>query len=139
MSFLKIDKLEKTYGANKILRGISLSIERGQFVSLLGPSGSGKTTILRCIAGVGVPDPTSGQITLAGKVLSSYRFFLGPEKRGLGMVFQNYAVWPHLNVFENVAFPLRQRPKEEAGDIAKKVAEALGLVKLSGLERRYAH
>jgi iron(III) transport system ATP-binding protein len=139
MSFLKIEKLEKTYGAHKILRGISLSIERGQFVSLLGPSGSGKTTILRCIAGLEVPDSESGPITLEGKVLSSDRFFLGPEKRGLGMVFQNYAVWPHLNVFENVAFPLRQRPKTEWGDIDRRVREALELVELSGLERRYAH
>src|SRR4051812_7068838 len=105
--FLKLQKLEKTYGSSKILRGISLDIYKGQFVSLLGPSGSGKTTILRCIAGLEVPDSSNGEITLEGKVLSSDRFFLGPEKRELGMVFQNYAVWPHLNVFENVAFPLR--------------------------------
>jgi iron(III) transport system ATP-binding protein len=139
MTFLKIDQLSKTYGENRILRRISLDIERGQFVSLLGPSGSGKTTILRCIAGLELPDPSSGAITLDGKVLSGDRFFMGPEKRGLGMVFQNYAVWPHLNVFENVAFPLRQRSKAKGGDIGEKVKAALGLVKLLGLERRYAH
>jgi ABC-type Fe3+/spermidine/putrescine transport system ATPase subunit len=138
-SFLKIQKLEKTYGSTQILRGISLDIERGQFVSLLGPSGSGKTTILRCIAGLEVPDPSGGEIMLEGKVLSSDRFFLGPEKRELGMVFQNYAVWPHLNVFENVAFPLRQRPKSETADLDKKVRGVLELVKLTGLEKRYAH
>jgi iron(III) transport system ATP-binding protein len=139
MSFLKIDKLEKTYGANRILRGISLAIEKGQFVSLLGPSGSGKTTNLRCIAGLETPDASSGTIQLEGKILSSDRFFMGPENRNLGMVFQNYAVWPHLNVFENVAFPLRQRSKAKGGELPTRVQNALALVKLSGLEKRFAH
>src|SRR4029077_15007325 len=106
---------------------------------LLGPSGSGKTTVLRCIAGLETPDPTGGTILLEDKILSSDRFFMGPEKRGLGMVFQNYAVWPPLNVFENVAFPLRQRTKAAAGDLPRKVQVALELVKLTGLEKRFAH
>src|SRR4051812_42457145 len=103
---LQIRKLKKSYGSVQVLKGVSLSIEPGQLVSLLGPSGSGKTTILRCIAGLEEPDSDS-EILLNGQKLSSDKTFVPPEQRQLGMVFQSYAVWPHLNVLDNVAFPLR--------------------------------
>src|SRR5207247_2018526 len=108
---------------------ISLDVERGEFFGLLGPSGCGKTTMLRMIAGLEKPD--SGTIDLAGRDITN----LLPEARGFGMVFQNYALFPHLNVFENVAFGLRahHRPKEQ---IPFRVAIALGLVQLGGYEER---
>ncbi|MEQ1878972.1 MAG: ABC transporter ATP-binding protein, partial [Bdellovibrionia bacterium] len=136
MPDLKIDRLEKSYGSNKILNTITLKIGTGEFISLLGPSGSGKTTILRCIAGLETPDASSGEITLGGETLSGPGKFVSPEKRNLGMVFQNYAVWPHMNVFDNVAFPLRIK---RSSDVQQKTATALGLVKLTGLEKRFAH
>jgi iron(III) transport system ATP-binding protein len=138
---IEVSSLEKTYGSHKILKAVSLKIEPGQFVSLLGPSGSGKTTILRCLAGLEEPDPSSGEIRIHGKKLSGGGEFAPPERRNFGMVFQNYAVWPHLDVFENVAFPLRL--KREGGAAlertAERVKEVLELVKLSNLERRYPH
>jgi iron(III) transport system ATP-binding protein len=136
MAHLVLDSVTKSYGGHRILHGVSLAVEKGEFVSLLGPSGSGKTTLLRCLAGLERPDDDSGPITLAGEQLSGRGAFVPPERRNLGMVFQNYAVWPHLDVFENVAFPLRIR--KEPG-LAAKVAEAIGRVKLDGYERRYAH
>lgn len=138
MSYLSIQNLRKTYGVNTILPGLSLALEKGSFVSLLGPSGSGKTTILRCVAGLETPDADSGDVALAGRRLSGGRETIPPEGRDLGMVFQNYAVWPHLDVFENVAFPLRIR-KVEAAKIRSQVAEVLDLVKLGGLKKRFAH
>ncbi|MGE0616034.1 MAG: ABC transporter ATP-binding protein [Bacteriovoracia bacterium] len=140
---MKIDNLQKTYGEAKILKGISLEIQKGQFISLLGASGSGKTTILRCIAGLEMPDATSGRMELNGRIFSGEgASFMPPEQRNLGMVFQNYAVWPHLDVFENVAFPLRIRVRQgkfAAGEVAPKVQWALELVKLKGFEKRFAH
>jgi iron(III) transport system ATP-binding protein len=136
MAFLKVERLQKSYGSNRILDAVSLEIERGQFVSLLGPSGSGKTTALRCVAGLERPDGGSGRIELDGLALSGGGAFVRPEERSLGMVFQNYAVWPHLDVFENVAFPLRVKGVRE---LRSRVAEALALVKLTGLEKRYSH
>jgi iron(III) transport system ATP-binding protein len=139
MSFLKISQLEKTYGVHKILKGIDLDIERGEFVSLLGPSGSGKTTILRCLAGLEKPDKNNGQVVVNGRVLSDGSQFVSPEKRNLGMVFQSYAVWPHMNVFENVAFPLRLRKSSGPSEITKKVEDVLGLVRMLHLKDRFAH
>lgn len=142
MGHLKITNLHKTYGTNKILDGVSIDIIEGEFVSLLGPSGSGKTTILRCIAGLEIPDPNSGQMSLDGKVLSGGGSFVRPEKRNLGMVFQNYAVWPHMNVWQNIAFPLTVRAKRgelNKDEIHKRVTDAINLVRLGDLQKRYAH
>lgn len=140
---LKIENLKKSYGTNVILKGVSLDIESGSFISLLGPSGSGKTTILRCIAGLETADAESGEMKLGETVLSGPgQRPVAPEKRQLGMVFQNYAVWPHLNVLENVAFPLHIQSRalglsREA--INKKAREAIENVHLSRYETRFAH
>lgn len=127
--FLSLQNISKRYETTKAVADLSLSIERGEFFGLLGPSGCGKTTTLRMIAGLETPD--AGQILFDGRDITS----LSPERRGFGMVFQNYALFPHLNVFENVAFGLRARrkPKEE---VAQKVADALALVQLPDYERR---
>ncbi|HEY9502106.1 MAG TPA: ATP-binding cassette domain-containing protein, partial [Pyrinomonadaceae bacterium] len=108
---------------------MSLNVERGEFFGLLGPSGCGKTTTLRMIAGLETPD--SGSIHFQSDDITN----LPPEKRGFGMVFQNYALFPHLNVFENVAFGLRARhqPKNK---ISEQVSSALDLVQLPGYEKR---
>jgi iron(III) transport system ATP-binding protein len=98
MESLVISNLFKTYESTEILHGISLSVDAGEFVSLLGPSGCGKTTTLRCIAGLEIPDKKSGPVKLGAQVLSADANFVRPEKRGFGMVFQSYAVWPHMNV-----------------------------------------
>jgi iron(III) transport system ATP-binding protein len=127
------------YGQVEALRGIDLEVKEREFFVLLGPSGCGKTTTLRCVAGLERAD--QGEISLAGTMVSSpeKRIYLPTEKRDIGMVFQSYAIWPHMNVFQNVAFPLikgrRQVPKSE---IAEKVRQALSLVKLAGLEQRPA-
>lgn len=118
---------------------ISFEVPEGRFFTLLGPSGCGKTTTLRCIAGLERPD--DGVIYLGEQVISSARdrIFLPPNQRDIGMVFQSYAIWPHMTVFENVAFPLRvgrQRIKES--EIKEKVRRALTTVKLDGLENRPA-
>ena len=119
------------------LRTIDLEVERGEFFVLLGPSGSGKTTLLRCVAGLAVPD--RGEIVLDGVTVYSRekRVLVPPERRGLGMVFQSYAIWPHMTIFENVALPLAQkRPRLGKAEIRERVSQALSLVGLEGMERR---
>jgi iron(III) transport system ATP-binding protein len=113
---------------------LDLDIEDNQFVTLLGPSGCGKTTTLRLIAGYMAPD--AGTIQVDGRIISSPGKVLPPEARGMGMVFQNYAVWPHKTVFENVVFGLKLR-KIPAADARRRVEETLALVNLTGLESRY--
>jgi iron(III) transport system ATP-binding protein len=122
---------------NRVVDGISFSIEPGAFYSLLGPSGCGKTTTLRCVAGLEQAD--GGLIRLAGAQVASDEIFVPPERRDYGMVFQNYAIWPHMTVFENVAFPLRVgRDKLGNAEIANRVEEALALVRLEDLGKRPA-
>ena len=109
--FVKFDKVDKSYdGKILVVKDLQLDIEEGEFVTMLGPSGSGKTTCLMMLAGF--ETPTHGEIYLNGKAISS----IPPHKRGIGMVFQNYALFPHMTVYENLAFPLRVRkiPKDEA-------------------------
>jgi ABC-type Fe3+/spermidine/putrescine transport system ATPase subunit len=129
LSFLSLQNISKRYGESKAVADLSLDIERREFFGLLGPSGCGKTTSLRLIAGL--EDPDGGRIEFDGRDITR----LSPERRGFGMVFQNYALFPHLNVFENVAFGLRARKMQKA-EIAERVANALALVQLPGFERR---
>jgi len=137
MAGITIRGLSKNFGANAEVAAVSdinLDIADNSFVTLLGPSGCGKTTTLRLIAGYIVPD--KGTIEVDGRVLSSPGAVVSPEARGMGMVFQNYAVWPHKTVFENVVFGLKLRRIPTAA-AKKQVETALALVNLSGLEGRY--
>ncbi len=137
MSFVEITKLVKSFGPEVAVAGVDLSVEQGEFVTLLGPSGCGKTTTLRCIAGLEHPD--SGDIQIEGDYVTSVTndVFLTPEERNLGMVFQSYAVWPHMTVFDNVAYGLRIR-RESRANIKEKTTKALQLVGLGHLAGRYA-
>ncbi|WP_370520476.1 ABC transporter ATP-binding protein [Thermococcus sp. LS2] len=135
---IRIINLVKKFGEVTAVDHINLDIKDGEFMTLLGPSGCGKTTTLRMIAGLEVP--TDGEIYIGDKIVSSPSkgIFIPPEQRNIGMVFQNYAVWPHMTVFDNVAYPLKIRklPKDE---IEKKVMKALEMVRLKGFENRYPH
>ena len=126
-----LDGLCKSYGEERVVDSIRAAIRPGEFFSLLGPSGSGKTTTLMMIAGFVEPD--AGTIRVDDIDITH----LPPQRRGLGMVFQNYAIFPHLNVFENVAFPLRARRVPEA-ELRRRVQEALALVRLDRFATRYA-
>jgi iron(III) transport system ATP-binding protein len=134
MSHLRLEGLTKTYGANTVLDSIDLSVGKGQLVCLLGPSGCGKTTTLRLVAGF--MDPSAGRVHVGGKVLSEPGNALPPERRGMSMIFQSYALWPHMTIFENVAYGLALRKFDKA-EIAKRVAKMLGAVKLEHLAERY--
>ena len=128
--FVRFENVDKSYdGKQLVVKGLDLDIAEGEFVTMLGPSGSGKTTCLMMLAGF--ETPTNGQIYLDNKVISD----IPPHKRGIGMVFQNYALFPHMTVYENLAFPLRVRKisKDEAD---KKVDKALSMVSLQGFEAR---
>src|SRR5215216_3996384 len=134
---LVVDDLVKVFpGDVYAVNHVSLTIKEGQFVTLLGPSGCGKTTTLNCIAGLEEPD--GGRITVGDLVVTDVarRLVLPPERRDLGMVFQSYALWPHMSVFDNLAFALKLR-KVSSADIRRRVTTVLDLVGLSGLEQRY--
>lgn len=135
MSQLTLRSITKSYGNQNIISDLSLEVHSNEFVSLLGPSGCGKTTLIRMIAGL--ETPTQGIIEIGGEVVfnSQSKLNVAPEKRNLGMVFQSYALWPHLSVFENIAFPLRCQ-KLKLGDIQAKVKTVLEQVQLSGMENR---
>ena len=133
MAFIEIENITHHYAANQTaLENVSYSIERGTFFSLLGPSGCGKTTLLNIVGGF--VTPSEGRVVIDGKDVTD----LPPYKRNIGMVFQNYALFPHLSVFDNVAYGLRvqKRPKAE---IAQRVDECLQLVHLDGFEKRMPH
>jgi iron(III) transport system ATP-binding protein len=134
---LALDGVSKLFGPLPAVDGASLEIRRGEVFTLLGPSGCGKTTTLRLVAGLEHPD--AGEIVLRGRVVASAarRVFVPPHKRNLGMVFQSYAIWPHMTVAENVAYPLELRGVKR-GVIREKVTRVLELVGLSGLEKRAA-
>jgi ABC-type Fe3+/spermidine/putrescine transport system ATPase subunit len=134
---LHLDGVSKHFGMVRAVDRVSLEVQRGEIFTLLGSSGCGKTTVLRMIAGLEQPD--EGDIWLRGRLVasSSRRLFLPPNKRNLGMVFQSYAIWPHMTVFENVAYPLRLR-RMRGSQIREKVASVLELVGLAGLEQRPA-
>ncbi len=138
MAGITIRGLSKRFGAGEAdvaaVDDLELDIKDNSFVTLLGPSGCGKTTTLRLIAGYITPD--RGTIEVDGRPLSSPAAVVPPEGRGMGMVFQNYAVWPHKNVFQNVVFGLKIR-KIPAVEARRQVEETLALVNLTGLENRY--
>jgi len=130
VSFLVLDKLTKAYGDLNAVSDVSLSVEKGEFVSLLGPSGCGKTTTLQMIAGF--IDVTRGRISLDGKDITHVR----PNKRGLGVVFQSYALFPHMTVAQNVGFGLEMRDVGKA-ECAERIRETLSLVRLDAFAARY--
>ncbi len=136
MSHVKLQNVTKRFGEVVAVRDLSLEIEKGECFSFLGPSGCGKTTTLRMIAGF--EDLDEGEIMVGEKVFSSSkkRFYLPPEKRDFGMVFQAFAVWPHLTVFDNVAFPLRIKRLSKA-DIAERTRKAITYTGLLKVERSY--
>ena len=121
----------------RALDNVNLVIPANHIFTLLGPSGCGKTTLLRCI--VGLESPDAGEVIIGDEIVWSKEkdIFVPPEKRGLGMVFQTYAIWPHMNVFDNVAFPLQNRNTSK-DEIKKSVARVLEFVQLEGFERRPA-
>lgn len=130
MSYIKFENINKSFGTNHVLKDISIEVEDGHLVTLLGPSGCGKSTLLRCLAGLETVD--SGRILLAGEDVTQ----VPPKDRGIGMVFQQYSLFPNLSVYDNVAFGLnlKKMPKDE---IEKKVKEMLEVVGLEGREDSY--
>ncbi|MDA3146619.1 ABC transporter ATP-binding protein [Leucobacter sp. UCMA 4100] len=134
---IKIENLTLSYGSSVAVRDLSLEIQQGEALVLLGQSGCGKTSTMRCVAGLETPD--SGRITVGGNVLfdSERGINVASHKRNIGMVFQSYAIWPHLTVFENVAFPLQMKRVAKA-NIAPRVHEALAVVGLDGFADRGA-
>jgi iron(III) transport system ATP-binding protein len=133
MSVVLIDKVSKSFDHVEVLKDFDQVFGDKEFVTLLGPSGCGKTTMLRMIAGF--EKPSAGEIRIDDRVVSSAKVFVPPEKRGIGMVFQSYAVWPHMTVFDNVAYPLRIA-KLPRGEIKKKVEGILQTVHLSQYAKR---
>ncbi|GGH09666.1 ABC transporter ATP-binding protein [Alsobacter metallidurans] len=134
MAFVELSQLSKSYGKLTVVDRVSLSIEKGALVCLLGPSGCGKTTTLRLVAGF--VDPTGGEIRVGGRVLSAPDVTTPPERRNMSMIFQSYALWPHMTVFENVAYGLSIRGLSKA-DIKTRVDNILSVAKLSPLAERY--
>jgi len=129
---LEVKNIQKRFGDTPALRGLEFSVERGELFFLLGPSGCGKTTALRIIAGLEKPD--AGKILFDGEDITG----LAPEKRGVGMVFQNYALWPHMTVFENVAYGLTLKGITGA-QLRERVEEMLELLGVVQLAERYPH
>ncbi len=132
---ISVKNLVKIYGTNRVVSDVSFEVAKGEFVSLLGPSGCGKTTTLRCIAGL--EDANGGEIAIGGETISapSRNIMIAPNARDIGMVFQSYAVWPHMTVAENVSFPLTIR-KTAVATVKERVAWALGVVGLAELRDR---
>jgi iron(III) transport system ATP-binding protein len=138
MDFLRIEGLVKRFAADAAaVNGVSFSVPKGQLFTLLGPSGCGKSTTLRCIAGLERPE--AGVITVDGKVHVDEQkgLFVPPDKRGIGMVFQSYAIWPHMTVYQNVAYALEVKRTPRA-ETRERVMEALERVGLAGLAERPA-
>jgi putative spermidine/putrescine transport system ATP-binding protein len=130
MAFLTLEALTRIYGDVAAVSDVNLGVDRGEFISLLGPSGCGKTTTLQMIAGL--VEPTAGRIMLDGRDITSEK----PDRRGLGIVFQSYALFPHMTVAQNVAFGLEMR-KVPRAERDKRVKQALALVQLSAMAERY--
>ncbi|MBT3984399.1 MAG: ABC transporter ATP-binding protein [Bacteriovoracaceae bacterium] len=135
MSYVSFENVKKNYGDVKVIMDFSLSIENGEFVSFLGPSGCGKTTCLRMVSGL--ERNTSGIIKIDDHIVNNpdSGIFVAPEHRHIGMVFQSYAVWPHMNVYDNIAYPLKVT-KLAKSEISDRVADVMKTVELTGLEKR---
>lgn len=133
---IDIINVTKKFHNVKAVDNVNLHIEKGEFFALLGPSGCGKTTTLRCVAGFVRPD--EGKIVVSGETLvsTSKGIFLPPAKRGMGMVFQSWSVWPHMNVFDNIAYGLRIQ-KLARDEIRRRVGDTLEIVRMKGFEKRY--
>ena len=131
---IRLERITKSFEKKQVIRQTDLTIESGSFTTLLGPSGCGKTTLLRMIAGLETPD--SGEIWFDERCVFSRekKINLPPEKRGLGFVFQDFALWPHMTVFENVAFGLRA--EKDTKNLQSRVREALRTVHLEDFEAR---
>ena len=134
MAPISLEHVTKRFGELAAVDDVTLDIADREFVTLLGPSGCGKTTLLRLIAGFIAPH--GGTIGVDGRVLSTPAAVVPPERRGMGMVFQNYAIWPHKTVYENVAFGLEVR-KVARGEARTRVGRVLEAVNLAGFEGRY--
>jgi len=134
MAHLELDNLTKRYGGVLSVDSVELSVEQGEFICLLGPSGCGKTTTLRMIAGLIEPD--AGEVRVGGRVLSSPKSVIPPERRNMGMIFQSYAVWPHMTVRRNVGYGLKMR-KVPAAERDLRIEAVLQATKLAALGERY--
>ncbi|MBB6674381.1 ABC transporter ATP-binding protein [Cohnella nanjingensis] len=130
---LEVERLGKSYGGQTALREVSFAVHPGEIISVLGPSGCGKSTLLQLIAGLAQPD--AGEIRLRGATVASVSRLVPPEKRRINMVFQDYALWPHMNVYENIAYGLRRQRTPNAA-IQAKIGELVQLLRLQGLEER---
>jgi iron(III) transport system ATP-binding protein len=131
---VSVNTLGKDFGEKRALDGVSIDVEPGTFLVLLGPSGSGKTTLLRCVAGI--ERPSSGTISIGGNVVVGGKTFVPPERRRLAMVFQDYALWPHLTVRKNVAYPLATSSLEKS-ERSGRCVDLLGRVGINHLADRY--
>lgn len=136
MSAVKFKNIVKSFGPKVIIPGIDLEITNGTFLTLLGPSGCGKTTLLRMLSGL--ESPTSGEIYIGDRKVFGADVNVPPEKRGLGMVFQSYAVWPHMTVRGNIEYPLKISGASQT-EREKALNEVLSLVHLEELKDRYPH
>ncbi|MGC8836674.1 MAG: ABC transporter ATP-binding protein, partial [Infirmifilum sp.] len=129
MGMVELEGVTKSYGKNRVLEGISLSAEKNEFLVVLGASGEGKSTILNIISGVVRPD--KGRVVIDGEVVDdSGKTYIPPEKRDIGYVFQNYALYPHMTAFDNIAFPLRMRKLPE-NEVKKRVLEVAEMLRIS--------
>jgi len=135
MATITFENICKKFGSNEVLKNLSLVVQDGECFTLLGPSGCGKTVLLRLLAGFDVPD--SGRILIDDVVVAdpATNTDIPPDQRGLGVVFQDYAVWPHMTVFDNIAYPLKLKNIEKQA-LHKQVMEVVELVNLTGLEER---
>lgn len=133
MANVILKNLTKSFGDTEVLKTLNHTIEDRKFVTLLGPSGCGKTTILRIIAGF--EEPTTGSVSIGDTIVSDEKNFIPPEKREIGMVFQSYAVWPHMSVYDNVAYPLKIQ-KISKDEIERRVLETLDIVHLTQYKDR---
>ncbi|MBQ5365756.1 MAG: ATP-binding cassette domain-containing protein, partial [Spirochaetales bacterium] len=136
MSRIVLEHIDKFYGDNHVLKDINLTIEDGDFMTLLGPSGCGKTTTLRVVSGL--EKPQGGKMTMDGRTIidADESFYEEPSKRGLNLVFQSYALWPHMTVFQNVAFGLKIK-KMKKEEIEETVMRSLATMRIAEYRDRY--